>query len=340
MSARATSVRRAVGLLALVLGGASLWAVLRPMPPANAEPARAFTSSEQCKACHADVFAEWADSWHAQAWNDPEVRALSNDFANSDCIDCHAPKPVFETGVGVRVLPRSSRRAEGVDCIACHLLPQGHVSGGLVAGTRDVPSAPCKPVAVRDLGSSAFCAVCHDQHDTTKQWKATDYATRGIGCIECHMPERETPPGAATKARGRHHAMAGGHDLELVRRAVAMRGKRDGTRWVVEVENVGAGHHFPTEERSRAGDVFWRPLGETQQPWRHAYRFRSPYHQESLPDTLLPAQETRTIPIEGDGADGAIEVALFYTLKPYWKDPEHPDPEREARVVHRLELKP
>lgn len=346
MSARVL-VRRVVGVLALALGGASLWAVLRTPSRAAAESVRAFTSSAQCQACHPEVYAEWVDSWHAQSWNDPEVRALSNDFANADCIDCHAPQPVFETGIGVRVLPRASRRAEGVDCIACHLLPEGHVSGGLVAGTRDVPDAPCRPVAVRDLGSSAFCAVCHDQHDTTKQWRATKYAEQGIGCIECHMPERDASaaPGGATK--GRFHQMAGGHDIELVRRAVVMRGKRDGERWVVEVENVGAGHHFPTEERSRAADVFWRPLGATSQAWRHAYRFRSPYHQEALPDTLLPAHETRAIPIEGaEGtpaaaeAGGAIEVALFYSLKPYWKDPQKPDPEREARLVHRLELVP
>ena len=90
--------------------------------------------------------------------------------------------------------------------------------------------------------------------------------------------------------------------------------------------------------RSRAGDVFWRPVGETK--WRHAYRFRSPYHSEDLPDTLLPAHETRSIPITGADSGGAIEVALFYTLKPYWAEPDNPDPDHEARVVHRLELKP
>lgn len=331
MTDRVQIARRALGIAVALLAAAAVWAVVRT-PEAQAEPTRAFTSSEQCKECHAQVYEEWAVSWHAQSWSDPEPRALSNDFANTDCIDCHAPRPVFETGIGERVLPRSSRRGEGVDCIACHILPPNHVSGGIVAGTRDDPGAACRPVAVRDLGSSAFCAVCHDQHDTTKQWQATEYAERGIGCIDCHMKPR---PGG-----GRSHLMMGGHDIELVRSAVDLRGRRDGDQWVVEVENVGAGHHFPTEERSRAGDVFWRPLGAPDQPWRHAYRFRSPYHSEDLPDTLLPAHETQSIPITGDGGDGAIEVALFYSLKPYWADPEHPDPENEARLVHRVELVP
>ncbi|MBI5363770.1 MAG: hypothetical protein HZA53_11375 [Planctomycetes bacterium] len=74
--------------------------------------------------------------------------------------------------------------------------------------------------------------------------------------------------------------------------------------------------------------------------WRHAYRFRTPYRHENLPDTLLPAHATQAIPIEGDGADGAIEVVLFFSLRPYWADPARPDPEREAKIVHRLELRP
>ena len=326
-------MRRVFGILVVLVALALLVAILRTPPP-KAEAANAFTSSEQCKSCHEREYAEWSGSWHALSWSDPEVRALSNDFQNADCIDCHAPQPVFETGVAERVLPRSSRRGEGVDCIACHALPAGHSSGGRVAGTRTVPDAPCSPTALRDLGSSAFCASCHDQHDTTKQWRATDYAAKGIGCIDCHMKKR--PEGQ----RGREHAMIGGHDIELVKSAVDFRGKAANGVWLVEVENVGAGHHFPTEERARAADVFWRPLDGAPHPWKQVYRFRSPYHHEALPDTLLPAHETRSIPIADAPANTPIEVALFYSLKPYWADPEHPDPEREARLVKRLELKP
>src|SRR5687767_15777609 len=81
-----------------------------------------FTSSAQCRECHAEVFDEWSRSEHANAWTGKEVRALSLDFSNQDCIDCHAPAPVFQTGIGQRVLPRNVRQVEGVDCIACHSL--------------------------------------------------------------------------------------------------------------------------------------------------------------------------------------------------------------------------
>ncbi|MBK7644534.1 MAG: hypothetical protein IPJ19_16065 [Planctomycetes bacterium] len=326
-------MRRVLGFLALVLAAVALVAILHSPPP-KAEPPANFTSSEQCRSCHQQIYDEWSVSWHALSWSDPEVRALSNDFQNADCIDCHAPQPVFATGIAERVLPRTSRRGEGVDCIACHELPVGHSSGGRVAGTRTVPDAPCAPTALRDLGSSAFCASCHDQHDTTKQWRATDYAAKGIGCIDCHMKKR------ADGSPGRDHTMLGGHDIELVRSAVDFRGHKQGDHWLVEIENVGAGHHFPTEERARAADVFWRPLDGAEHPWKQVYRFRSPYHHEALPDTLLPAHETRTIPIPEASSSAPVEVALFYSLKPYWADPEHPDPEHEARLVKKLELRP
>jgi len=319
----------------LVLVAVTIWVLTLIFAPTGGEAsAQTFTSSLQCMDCHAEVYAEWEGSSHAGSWVNPDVRALSNDFSNTDCIDCHAPRPIFETGGGKRVLPRSSRRNEGVDCIACHLLPDGHI-----AGTFDDSRAACRPVAKVDLTREEYCAVCHDQHQTVQQWRGSRYAEQGIGCIECHMPYRDGDPG-----RGRDHRCLGGHDLDTVKSAVALRGRRDGDRWVVEVENVGAGHSFPTDERSRAADLFWRPLagaGEEPGPWQQFYRFRSPYrHEVGIVDNLLLVHETRAIPLEDEGARGAVEVALFYKLSPYYEDPERPDPEREARLVHRVELVP
>ena len=134
-------------ILGICLVAVSLWVLLKVFAPAGGEaPARKFTSSAQCQECHPGVYAEWESSSHANSWINPDVRALSNDFSNADCIDCHAPRPIFETGIGKRVLPRSSRRSEGVDCIACHAVP-----GGGVAGRIDDQRAACRPVQRVDL---------------------------------------------------------------------------------------------------------------------------------------------------------------------------------------------
>ncbi len=320
-----------LGLLVVAAAGVALFAVLRPDSAELA--ANAFASSSGCRDCHGEVYREWEGSWHAQSWNDAAVRALSNDFANAECIDCHAPRPVFETGLDQRVLARVERRLEGVDCIACHAL--GGADAGRVAGTIEREDVPCRPKRVAALSGSEFCATCHNQHQTVTEWLVSRYAAQGIGCIDCHMPYRDGDP-----ARGRDHSLHGGHSLEQLRTAVDLRARRADGRVLVEVENVGAGHNFPTDERSRAVDVFWRPLRADAGPWRHLFRFRSPYRDEDVPETLLPAGETYTLELAEPEAAGTIEVGLFYKLTPYWTDPARPDPEKEARLVERVELAP
>ena len=326
-------------LLGLAFLGVGIWVTMLVFqsPEASGTP-MTFTSSQQCKECHPTVFAEWAASEHANAWTGPEVRKLSNDFSNTDCIDCHAPRPVFETGIANRVLPRASRRHEGVDCIACHLLPDGRM-----AATTTNLEAACRPVATPELSTPEFCAGCHDQHETVVQWRATKFAADGVGCIDCHMPPR-------ADGSGSDHRSPGGRSLELLQSAVELRGAREGEVWVVELENVGAAHSFPTDERSRAADLFWRPLaaeGAEPEPWRHLYRFRDPYrHEVDVLPTLLHAHQKHVLRLDpaehGPDASGAVEVALFYKRSPYFSNPERPDPEAEidAVLVHDLVLRP
>ncbi len=303
-----------------------------------------WTSSKQCQACHEEVYAEWEDSWHARSWTDPDVRApgQSNNFQNKDCIDCHAPRPVFETGVGKRVLPRSSRRSEGVDCIACHLLPDGRV-----AGTIDNPRVACRPTSKRELQREDYCGVCHNQHKTVDQWRDSSFAEKGEGCLHCHMPFRDQDPN-----RGRHHGMMGGHDLGLVASAVTLGAQRVHDGVEVKIHNVGAGHAYPTDERSRASDLWWRPAPSTEAgddpPWRHLHRIRDPYRWEvDVPSTLLMPAEERALLITDPAARGALEILLVYKLTPFYRDPANgeakllsdvSDPLSDSQEVHRVRV--
>jgi len=325
-------VRPLAQILVLALNGLFLYALFAPTEASTS--AVSFQSSRDCRACHEEVYAEWQDSQHAFSFENPAVRALSNDFANKNCIDCHAPKPVFESGIGERVLPRTTRQIEGVDCISCHAIPSEQ--GGGVAGTITDRGAACQPVQRVELQRPVLCAGCHDQHQTMQQWEGSSWAEKRVTCIDCHMPFREGDPNL-----GRDHRCLGGNDLEMIQGAVELSARRVDSGVEVSVANVGAGHSFPTDERSRAADVFWRPVvaGEPG-PWQHVYRFRSPYRDEThLPDTLLLVDSTWTQTIEG--AEPPLEVALFYKRSPYWADPENPDPESEADyLVHRLSLEP
>jgi hypothetical protein len=326
----------------------------RPGPTAPAE----WTSSTQCRDCHQQIFDEWLASPHANSWNNEDVRVQSKDFSNKDCIDCHAPRSVWETGIGERVLPRASRRAEGVDCLTCHLLPDGRI-----AGTVENPTAPCRPTVRRELQRVDFCAGCHDQHKTVQQWKTTPFAEEGTGCIQCHMPYRTENP-----ADGRVHTMPGGHYIEVVRTAVTLTAtSRAEGGFLVEVANVGAGHSYPTDERSRASDIWWRPLPAAAQgsgvealdtngvaanggPWRHLHRIRDPYRDEThIVSTLLMYGETRPLVIDDPTVTSGVEVALVYKRTPYYRDPvtgapiateQVTDPFIDAELVHRALARP
>ena len=339
---------RAILGLALLAGAAFLFRALIVGGGAATAEARTFSSSADCASCHALEYDEWSAGQHATSWTGEAVRELSNDFANQDCIDCHAPRPVFETGIGERVLPRTLRRVEGVDCISCHALPGGGVAGGFTD-----PNAACRPVERIELVRPELCAGCHNQHLTVDQWRSSDWAKQGVTCIDCHMPYRDGDP-----SKGRMHGMHGGSSLENLKNAVELTGRFDEASggWVVEVANVGAGHSFPTDERSRAADVFWRPLGDDEGPWRHLHRFRSPYRSEvDIPETLLLVHERRQIPVldrgeaaltellsndaPGEPVSGPIEVALFYKRSPYYYGGlSRPQEDPDAVLVHDLRL--
>jgi len=299
-------------LVAALLGGAAFLAVglLGGFgEPASEDlgPAARFRSSAECAECHPEVYAEWETTWHAQAFTDPDVRLLSNDFEQVECIDCHAPRPVFETGIASPPLRRPDRRADGIDCIACHRTPEGF------AGPTPGAAGGCGPVHDARISSPEFCAGCHDQHDTVKEWRTTPFAARGETCVDCHMPEAARASGKT----GRSHRWLGAHDPDTIRSALAFDVERAGERLRITVKNVGAGHHVPTDARHRAIDLLARIRVDDAVEIRALDRYRNPYRDEAIPNTCIPHGEERAYEIALPEGTGEIEVLLTYKLTPY-----------------------
>jgi len=306
-------VARAVVALVLLVGLGLFVRSVRNDPARDALRAPPmFTSSRQCATCHAEVVDEWDGSHHQIAFENPEVRKLSDGFRNKECQACHLPRPVSSTGLLNRTLPRVSRPEEGVDCLACHLSAEGRIIGMTAS------DLGCAPVADLEFMGVKLCETCHNQHQTTDQWRASRYPSEGVDCTTCHMPAVTRPGGRP----GREHVFEGCHDLETLRSAATFEVTRDGGDLVCAVTNTGAGHNFPTEERHRAVDVVVRFLdadGEAS-AWERLARFRQPYRDEPGENTQLSVDarhESRVVI-----PDGALkaEARLWYRLNPYAAD--------------------
>lgn len=315
-----------VAALLAAFGGGIAYLSWDENGPLEASMLVRWESSAQCRDCHQDVYDEWFGSHHQISFTNPEVRALSDDFKKEECMDCHLPRPLAVTGFGNRTLPRRTHFDEGVSCISCHLGPDG----GVIA-RNDRPEVPCKPKRSDALLSVDACASCHNQHGTTDQWRDSHYAKQGTDCASCHMPEITRVRKDGSQRMGRKHVYEGGHDKATLLAAGRFAVSKDRDDVVLQLENVGAGHNFPTEERHRAVDMTYRFVAAdgTTGDWQRAWRFRMPYRDEMEPinpgnapgeNTQLPAGQQKAIRVPIEAGAVAVEARLWYRLTPFVGD--------------------
>jgi hypothetical protein len=334
---------------------ASVLVVVFHVRPGGSDPAKSATdrlrpdshwtrplglaSSAECRACHAEVYEEWSASHHRIAYENPEVQRLSNGFQDRDCLPCHIPRPIWETGLGERPLERATRYGEGVDCFTCHFDPHGNTMLGAGPPGPGAPSAPCQPTQTHLISDLRLCAPCHNQHKTHDDWAQTEYAVPGSGyrdCNDCHMPKVQRRDGRI----GRSHRAPGAHDPEFLRTSTEFSVERAGPRTLlVTIKNSGVGHHFPADERHRAADLeLWAVRADGEVARERIARFRNPYRQEfEIRNPLRTPgsgyEEARDLAGQGTLAITALRSAA--THRPERKNP-YPEstqiPAGEARV--------
>jgi hypothetical protein len=280
---------------------------------------------------------------HARAWTDPEVRALSDNFRTVECISCHAPQPIHSAPVGERVFERSSRFETGVDCLSCHLLPDGGV-----AASRDLPSAPCRPVKVATLRDPVSCKGCHNQHYLVDEWETLfarpDPAKGALlregrpeTCLDCHMKPVSRGAGPDGRERlGVDHRVPGGKSVEVLRGGSSLRARVEGRAVVAEVTNTGAGHRFPADSRHRSLNV-WVTVttagGVKVHDRTEILECRMYYRSPPRENTNLRPGETAVARLDlPEGTKGKVLVELVYALNPLKKE------RKDALPVHAQEL--
>ena len=317
---------RKVLILVSCLGMAGLLSLPRLWP--GGEGARTTGDALQvlpthadCRPCHEQVWREWSASPHAQAWVSDEVQGAFRHFGHDrQCESCHAPQPVFQTGLNQPVALRVADRETGVNCLSCHVLPDGRV-----AARHTLPDAPCQPVETPELATSGHCAGCHTA--IHRDWQASPYSTEGKVCQDCHLPPD------ADRTHGRSHACVGSHDPSQVRSGAQMAVERVGQELVVAVHNHATGHNFPGERHNRIlllQVIERRPDGTITLSEQRTIKGITPFRGESSAEQIRP-RETFTARFPVVQPPVVADIRLLYKAFPWYAD-------RDALVVHQTLL--
>ncbi len=239
-------------------------------------------SAESCGQCHRAIFEEWKTSIHAKAFEDPFFQAYWKKDKNIwVCLNCHTPLENQQPTL-IKAIPRgrvekaiqepnphydADYQKEAITCAACH------VRDGVIMGPYDDSAAPHPTRFDPDFRTAQVCYRCHNVKSGPVQFYRVGpcgtYAEyegkffmqeRGFICQSCHMPEVDRPMAeGAPIRRGRRHLWRGGHDPDMIRRAVAVQVTADPSRpqpgqrvdITLTLINAGAGHKIPTGDPDR-----------------------------------------------------------------------------------------
>jgi Cytochrome c554 and c-prime len=238
--------------------------------------------AESCGTCHREIYDEWKTSIHARAYEDPFFQAYWKKDKNIwVCLNCHAPLENQQPTL-IKEIPRgrvekvrqepnphydAEYRREAISCAACH------VRDGVIYGPFEDSAAPHPTKFDPNFRTTQICYRCHNVVSGPAQFynvgPCGTYAEyegkyfmqeRGFICQSCHMPEIDRA--VATDGpirRGRQHLWPGGHDPDMIKRAVAVQIKADPPHpkpgdqvtFVLTLINAGAGHKIPTGDPDR-----------------------------------------------------------------------------------------
>lgn len=238
--------------------------------------------AEECGRCHQDIYEEWKTSFHAQAYTDPFFQAYwKRDDNVWVCLNCHTPlenqQPTLiqsipnnrvEKAIQVKnPLYDPAYQQEGVSCAACH------VRNGVIFGPFDDSVAPHPTEYDPAFRTTAMCYRCHNVISgpfqfynvgpcgTYPEYEGEFFMKeKGHICQTCHMPEVSRPVAKGGPIRqGRKHLWRGGHDPEMIKRAVAIQVQADPpnpqpgdtVNITLTLINAGAGHKIPTGDPDR-----------------------------------------------------------------------------------------
>lgn len=275
-----------------------------------------------CGGCHAAIHGEWRGSGHASAFEDPVFRAEYDPAPSAFCADCHAAGRARH----------GHAPHDGVDCAACHSGPAGEREAAAADGAE--ACAGCHQFAFPpgELGTHGTYDPADPLQDTVHEWRASDAARDGIGCVDCHMPW--VSDGAS---RHRSHRLVGAGDPSLVREAIvataSARTLAEGLEVTVTLAPGDVGHRVPTGDMFRRLRVAaWNDGGVPVEQWL-GREFAQLPASDDRGFRLRPALDDR-VPAPGDGEPVRVRLLLpgVRTREARWSVELHRMPPAQARA--------
>lgn len=332
-----------------------------------------FEKSETCASCHSAIYEEWQSSMHAQssihkdnahkAVFEKRSAALSakGESAGYMCATCHMPMAENITDlISGNAQPDKTKwqEQEGTGCTFCHRIVEvvhgeqmNHykLNKDAAYGTADPPpaaeKAPHKTFKSEIMANGQVCMGCHSHLINSKGASICVMKEEGRGgnCITCHMPKTEgTPTSDVLKETHLAHSMLGGHDNEMLAKAISLEGNVEGKgdKKTVNITITNKiTHSFPSTNPMRMaylkvtalddkGKKVWENFKKSPMEDKQALFFKTfkKGDQVGVPsweaegtafDTRIKAGEKRTISYTlPKGKITTVKLAVLYRLFP------------------------
>ncbi len=197
-----------------------------PMPASVHAPLP--TESRFCATCHPAIYAE-----HAAEHARPRVPSTARrgwrrvTFRREDCIRCHTPRPVFETGIGMTPIRRYDEPRRGQHLHDVPLRRPAYDYSDFHGGPE------CKTAFDPRVGTVADCATCHRIAGTPEQWSRAPTRqagrARSAWTATCRVVERPVAVGEPPRLV-RSPRLPGSRTTRAAREGLSLRGVDRGQR--------------------------------------------------------------------------------------------------------------
>lgn len=231
-----------------------------------------FASSEDCKACHTKIYAEFSASMHANSTpqKDPVHAAVWNKhpknlkFQQYSCGKCHTPTAnnlgdMLTKGKSALPLVDNETHQAGISCAYCHRIQSIKLNDtpsntniistqekkyyGTIKDNLASPYHAIMTTGNEHMANGNVCVGCHshkkNKHRLNVCSTNIDNELDGANCVSCHMPKVDGSVSILNNTENHsYHGFPGSHfDSDMLTKHVDISMIRQINNFIVNIDN-------------------------------------------------------------------------------------------------------